>query len=764
MGENTRRKAQMDFTKLNVDQQKAVNTLSGPLLIIAGAGSGKTRTMTYRIAKLLETGIKPYRIMALTFTNKAAREMKNRIIELVGDEANDAWIGTFHSICMRFLRRDIDKLGYESSFVIYDEDDQSKLLKEIYSNLDYDEKRFTIREMRRLISNAKNKLLCADSWFEQSDRDFRSQRIHDIFQMYDKRLKMANALDFDDIIALTLKLFNDHPDLLNKYKNQFSHVHVDEYQDTNLAQYELVRLLTEDSRNLCVVGDDDQSIYGWRGADIRNILEFKKDFPDAEVIKLEQNYRSTQVILDASNELIANNEGRMEKELWTDIKGGDPIRFYEALDEREEAAWVCERIQRLHKIEEIPYSDMCVLYRMHAQSRVLEEMLMRAGIPYKVFGGTRFYDRKEIRDAIAYLRLVVNPQDDISLKRIINVPKRSIGDSTLGTLEKAARDRDVPLYSVLYDLPDTLSSRPQKCVQNFAEIMNDLTIAKENMALTEFVEYTLDRSGLLAQFEDTNDEELIARHENLMEFLGAVQEFENLSEDKSLEAYMENVSLVSDLDMELETPQYVTLMTLHSAKGLEYDVVFITGLEDGIFPSKRAMQEDDRLEEERRLLYVGMTRAKRFLHLSLAGRRLLFNQLHINSPSRFLGEMPKNLMSNKLGKAKRKHFGEPEKPEDIYKRPEPQEPSFSFGAPGIGQKIDSIPGVLKGFVPSAAMKAQAPPEVFNEGDRVLHKKFGEGTVRGVEGKGSNARITIFFTAYGEKQFALSIAPIAKIEG
>ncbi len=753
----------MDFTKLNNMQMEAVNTLEGPVLIIAGAGSGKTRTMTYRIANLIEHGVKPYQIMALTFTNKAAREMKNRILNLVGEKAHDAWIGTFHSICMRMLRRDIDKLGYERSFVIYDDDDKSKLLKEIYAQFSYDEKRFTIRQMQRAISDAKNRLLDADGWFAESSKDFRCQRIHDVFVQYEKRLKMANALDFDDIITKTLDLFKKEPQVLQHYQDRFQYLSVDEYQDTNFAQYELVRLLTLKSKNLCVVGDDDQSIYGWRGADIRNILEFKQDFKDAKIIKLEQNYRSTSVILDAANELISNNDGRMEKKLWTEDEGGDPIRFYEALDEKDEAAWVCERIQRMHKKEKLPYSGVCVLYRMHAQSRVLEEMLMRAGIPYKVFGGTRFYDRKEIRDALAYLRLVLNPQDDISLKRIINVPKRSIGENTLKILEKASRKKDVPMYAVVNELPEELSSRPKKCVQSFAELMNNLIVAKESMPLTDFVRYVLDESGLLAQYEGSNDDEIITRHENLMEFLGAVQEFENLSDDKTLEAYMENVALVTDLDMEKEQANYVTLMTLHSAKGLEYDAVFICGLEDGILPSRRAIEEDDRLEEERRLLYVGMTRAKRYLYLSLAMRRFLYNQIHINDRSRFLEEMPHELMTNRLGKAKRKYFGEPEDPEDIYKRHVPQEASASFGAPGIGQNIDSIPGVLKGFVPTAVKKAKASKQVFKTGDRVLHKKFGEGTVRGVQGKGADARVTIFFTAYGEKQFALGIAPIVKIE-
>ncbi len=753
----------MDFSNLNPMQQQAVENLHGPLLIIAGAGSGKTRTMTFRIAHLMERGVSPYNILALTFTNKAAREMLGRVEELVGDKAQQAWIGTFHSICVRILRRDIEKLGYQRSFVIYDDDDQMRILKDVYKQLDIDDKMLPHREMRSIISDAKNRLLDADDWFKESSKDFRAQKIHDIFAHYDQRLRKANALDFDDLISHTLQLFVDHPPVLAHYRQRFQYVHVDEYQDTNFAQYSLVRLMTEESRNLCVVGDDDQSIYGWRGADIRNILEFQKDFPDAKVIKLEQNYRSTSTILDASNQLIANNTGRMEKKLWTDIGEGEPIRFYEAGDEQEEGAWVCERIRRLHKLEKVPYSQMAVLYRMHAQSRVLEEMLMRAGIPYRVYGGTRFYDRKEIRDALAYLRLLINPQDDVSLKRIINVPKRSIGEATVAILEEDALQKDVPLYIVLTDMPDSLSSRPRKCVAAFTELINHLLVMKESLPLVDFVELMLKDTGLLGQYENTNDEELITKHDNLMEFLGAVQEFQNQSEEKTLEAFLENVALVTDLDMQGDVKQFVTLMTMHSAKGLEFDVVFITGLEEGLFPSHRSMQNDDRLEEERRLCYVGMTRARQYLHLSLARRRMLFNQVSYGDRSRFLKEMPKSLMTDVWGKAMRKHFGEDEEPREIYQRPAPRPPKMSFGAPGIGQKLGDIPGVTKGFVPSAARKKEAPPQVFEKGDRVLHKKFGEGTVLNVEGKGSEARITISFTAYGEKHFALSIAPIAKIE-
>ncbi|MDD2429496.1 MAG: 3'-5' exonuclease [Eubacteriales bacterium] len=751
----------MDLKKLNPMQRKAAETLEGPLLIIAGAGSGKTRTMTFRIANLMAHGVPPRSIMALTFTNKAAREMLERVAELVGEDAQQAWIGTFHSICVRILRRDIEKLGYQRSFVIYDEDDQQRILRDIYKQLDQDEKQLPVREMRAIISDAKNRLLTADEWFKESHKDFRSQRIHDIFTMYDQRLRKANALDFDDIISHTLQLLVDHPPVMQYYRDRFKYVHVDEYQDTNFAQYSLVRLFTEESRNLCVVGDDDQSIYGWRGADVRNILEFKKDFPDAVVIKLEQNYRSTSTILDASNQLIANNTGRMDKKLWTEDEEGEPIRFYDAVDERGEGAWVCERIRRLRKLEKVQYSEMAVLYRMHAQSRVLEEMLMRAGIPYRVYGGTRFYDRKEVRDALAYLRLLINSQDEVALKRIINVPKRSIGDATVAILEKEALDKDVPMFVVLSDMPEALSSRPRKCVTAFTDLINKLLATKDTMELVEFVEYMLKETGLLAQYENTNDEELITKRENLLEFVGAVQDFQNNSDDKSLEAFLENVSLVTDLDMQMEASQFVTLMTMHSAKGLEFDAVFITGMEEGLFPSHRSMQDEDKMEEERRLCYVGMTRARKYLHLSLARRRSLYNQISFGDRSRFIGEMPKNLMTDVWGKAMREHFGDEEEPREDYPRHEPKPLKMGFGNPGIGQKLKDIPGVTKGFVPSKAREMAEPPAIFRTGDRVLHKKFGEGTVRDIDD--AAGRITIFFTAYGEKQFSLSIAPIAKIE-
>ena len=753
----------MDLNDLNPMQRKAATTLDGPVLILAGAGSGKTRTITYRIANLIQQGVKPWKILALTFTNKAAREMQSRVERLVGGEATDMWLGTFHSVCVRILRRDIEKLGYKRSFTIYDEDDQERVIKGALKALNIDEKELPVRSVSWAISDAKNKLLTCDEWFAQSARDYRCSQIHDVFNFYEERLRSANALDFDDLIMKTLQLFADHPPVLDCYRDRFEYVHVDEYQDTNMAQYEFVRLLTSGSRNLCVVGDDDQAIYGWRGADIRNILDFEKDFPDATVIKLEQNYRSTANILDAANQVIAHNTGRKEKTLWTDDDAGDLIRLFSAGDEREEAAWICEQIRRQHQVS--PYSEMAVLYRTHAQSRVIEEMLMRAGIPYKVFGGTRFYDRREVRDALAYLRLIVNPADDISLKRIINVPKRAIGDATVTALDEAARAEGVPIFSVLSCLPDTLGSRPKKCVGDFTALIFELMSQKDQMKLSEYVDYVITKAGLKQQFENEDGEEAETRLQNLNEFVGSATEFEKQSDDKSLEAFLENVSLVSDLDRETDAPQYVTLMTLHTAKGLEFEAVFLAGMEEGIFPSARSLQEEGRMEEERRLCYVGLTRAKKNLYLSCARRRMLYNQITHNAPSVFLREIPSRLMKDDFRQMQRTGYSTP-----VYSS-RPQAPAYGGGARPVQQspvtaKVGglNIPGVSKGFGASVTgPAAETNLVLYKPGDRVLHKKFGTGTVQSVSGKGAGARITIAFPVYGVREFSLAIAPIAKLE-
>ena len=779
----------MNLNDLNPMQRRAAETLEGPVLILAGAGSGKTRTLTYRVANLLEHGVKAWHILALTFTNKAAREMRERIERLAGADAGEAWIGTFHSICCRILRRDIEKLGYERSFTIYDDDDQQRVIKAVLKELDIDEKFLPPKAVSADISDAKNRLLSPDEWLQKRGGDYRSQKTHDVMTRYEQRLRAANALDFDDLLVKTLQLFVEHPPVLEYYQGRFQYVHVDEYQDTNYAQYQLVRLITRESRNLCVVGDDDQSIYGWRGADIRNILDFEKDFPDATVIKLEQNYRSTANILDAANQIIAHNEGRKEKELWTEDGEGEKITLYAAADERDEAAWICQRIRQLQR-GGTPYGGIAILYRMHALSRVLEETLMRAGIPYHVYGGTRFYDRREVRDVLAYLRLIQNPADDISLSRIINVPKRAIGDSTVEQLTQYARQNDMSLYAAVAAPPDTLASRARKSVNDFSSLIVSLLLAKETLPLSEFVQKVIDDSGLIAQYQKEENEENQARIENIREFMGAVTEFEQKSEDKSLFAFLENVALVTELDNQDSAPSFVTMMTLHSAKGLEYDAVFMSGMEEGIFPSARAMQEDNRVEEERRLCYVGVTRARKLLHLSYARRRMLFNQMQFNAPSCFLQEIPKRLIREEQSSAAQSAsygYGAPaargaswgsyggsgmrrqggyqdneSRPQYGYGDTVPQRRAPAPKAPARpAQQPWNIPGVQRGFVPSPARSVQV--QLFKVGDKVQHPKFGKGVIREVTGSGDAARLHIVFPVFGEKVLAQSIAPIVKIE-
>ena len=779
----------MNLNDLNPMQRRAAETLEGPVLILAGAGSGKTRTLTYRVANLLEHGVKAWHILALTFTNKAAREMRERIERLAGADAGEAWIGTFHSICCRILRRDIEKLGYERSFTIYDDDDQQRVIKAVLKELDIDEKFLPPKAVSADISDAKNRLLSPDEWLQKRGGDYRSQKTHDVMTRYEQRLRAANALDFDDLLVKTLQLFVEHPPVLEYYQGRFQYVHVDEYQDTNYAQYQLVRLITRESRNLCVVGDDDQSIYGWRGADIRNILDFEKDFPDATVIKLEQNYRSTANILDAANQIIAHNEGRKEKELWTEDGEGEKITLYAAADERDEAAWICQRIRQLQR-GGTPYGSIAILYRMHALSRVLEETLMRAGIPYHVYGGTRFYDRREVRDVLAYLRLIQNPADDISLSRIINVPKRAIGDSTVEQLTQYARQNAMSLYAAVAAPPDTLASRARKSVNDFSSLIVSLLLAKETLPLSEFVQKVIDDSGLIAQYQKEENEENQARIENIREFMGAVTEFEQKSEDKSLFAFLENVALVTELDNQDSAPSFVTMMTLHSAKGLEYDAVFMSGMEEGIFPSARAMQEDNRVEEERRLCYVGVTRARKLLHLSYARRRMLFNQMQFNAPSCFLQEIPKRLIREEQSSAAQSAsygYGAPaargagwgsyggsgmrrqagyqdneSRPQYGYGDTMPQRRAPAPKAPARpAQQPWNIPGVQRGFVASPARSVQV--QLFKVGDKVQHPKFGKGVIREVTGSGDAARLHIVFPVFGEKVLAQSIAPIVKIE-
>lgn len=768
----------MDLNMLNREQRMAAETLEGPVLILAGAGSGKTRALTYRVANLIDHGVPAYRILALTFTNKAAREMKTRVEALIGAEnAEAAWISTFHSTCARILRRDIEKLGYNRSFTIYDDDDQGRVLKEIYKELNIDDAFIPLRETKGKISDAKNKLQTPDEWFGRTGRDRRNSFIHDIMTSYEKKMKSLNALDFDDLLLKTLELFADHPPVLQQYRERFRYVLVDEYQDTNKAQYELIRLLTADSRNLCVVGDDDQSIYGWRGADIRNILDFEVDYPDAKVIKLEQNYRSTANILDAANQLIARNEGRKDKKLWTERSEGEKIQVYCASDEHDESMWMARQILAIQRSGE-GYGETAILYRTNAQSRVPEEILMKSGIPYKVFGGQKFYERKEIKDIIAYLRVIVNPADDISLARIINVPKRAIGETTIQALSSRASAMNAPLFTVLNDPPEELGSRARANVSAFFSMMTLLGAMKECMGLLEFVDTLIEKTGLEEQYQKEDTEEALNRLENMNEFRNSLREYAENEENPTLESYLENVALVTDLDRAEDGKGYVTMMTLHSAKGLEFDNVFIPGMEENIFPSMRSVAEENRLEEERRLMYVGITRARKRLFLSRASERMQYNQYAHNPPSRFLGEIPARLIRESVfegaGRSPFAFGGGRNMPRYPRAGAETESVRRASAAPVLpmkpkltfkGKGLDEIPGVRKGFIPSAARKMEdtAAASLFSPGDRVRHPKFGAGTVQSVSGYGKDARIRIQFDKAGAKELALAIAPIVRME-
>ena len=750
----------IDLNKLNPEQKQAVLTTEGPLLILAGAGSGKTRVLTYRAAYLLEKGVPPWAILAITFTNKAAREMRERINRLAGEAADDMWVMTFHALSARILRRDIEKLGYKREFSIYDDDDQMTLIKRILKKLDISDKSYPPRAVRSVISDAKNHMLSPEEWLKDNP-DFRSKPYYRAYCEYEKELKENNALDFDDLILKTLELLTEHPPVLEVYRRKFSYIMVDEYQDTNMAQYMLVRTLAGDKKNVCVVGDDDQSIYGWRGADLRNILEFEKDYGGCPVIKLEQNYRSTGNILDAANQVIAHNTGRKEKALWTDADAGDRIKLYHALDERDEAAWVCDVIQSLTR-GGYELGDMAVLYRTNAQSRVLEEALVRRGIRYGVYGGLKFYDRKEVKDVIAYLRVLVNPDDDISLRRIINEPRRGIGDSTVETIAAYAAQHGLSLLNALMEAENAgLSSRALTAVRGFTELLITLTGDMLDKPASEFITGLIEQTGLEKQYENDKEPENESRRENIHELVSAVIEYDRMNPEGGMVGFLENVALVTDTDRMEEKASLVTLMTLHSAKGLEFPVVFLTGLEEGIFPISRAMFNEEQMEEERRLMYVGVTRAKKKLFLSHARNRMLYNARQSNEVSRFVTEIPARVLEENRQKSETRvlprPFGQRANAGGQAARPEVR--------PGIAGRpsISSIPGVQKGFGAQPARELPKRPEIrYAAGDRVFHKAFGNGVVKQVAQTAGGARVTVDFgEGKGVKTFA-GDAPMIKI--
>ncbi|UUZ91137.1 DNA helicase PcrA [Paenibacillus sp. P25] len=635
--------------KLNPEQRRAVETVDGPLLIMAGAGSGKTRVLTHRIAYLIATRkAAPWSILAITFTNKAAREMQERVSTLVGPQGQDIWVSTFHSMCVRILRKDISRIGFTSNFTILDSGDQLSVIRNCMKELNIDTKKFEPKAVQAAIGNAKNELQTPEK-LEQKIGDYFDGIVSKVYTLYQKKLKSNNSLDFDDLIMTTIKLFQEVPEVLEFYQNKFQYIHVDEYQDTNRAQYMITRMLADKHKRICVVGDSDQSIYRWRGADISNILDFEKDYPTATTILLEQNYRSTANILNAANKVIANNMGRKPKNLWTDKGGGSKIRLYQADSEHEEGYFITGEIRK-NVQNGRRYSDHAILYRTNAQSRVIEEILIKSDIPYQIVGGIKFYDRKEIKDILAYLRLISNPDDDISFARVVNVPKRGVGDTSLDKLADAAGRHGVSMFAMLEnaDMLD-ITAKARGALYQFKDMIENLYRMTDYLSVTELTEQVLELSGYREELKRENTIESQARLENIDEFLSVTMDFEKRNEDKSLVSFLTDLALIADIDSMNDEPDEaartgVVLMTMHSAKGLEFPVVFIVGMEESVFPHSRALMDNEELEEERRLAYVGITRAEEELYLTCARMRTLFGRTATNAPSRFLQEPPPELI------------------------------------------------------------------------------------------------------------------------
>ena len=721
---------------LNREQQQAVQHTEGPLLILAGAGSGKTKVLTVRIAYLLAQGVNPYEILAITFTNKAAKEMKSRVEGLVGDVANRIWLSTFHSFCAKFLRFELDNfLGYNSNFTIYDTSDSQVVIKAALKALNLDDKYYPVGAMISAISDAKNKLMFASDYRKQA-RDFYQQKVADVYEYYERELRKNNALDFDDLLLVAVKLLQSNAAVLEKYSKRFKYVMIDEYQDTNHAQYLLAYLLSSHWKNIAVVGDADQSIYAWRGADIQNILDFEKDYPNCTSIKLEQNYRSTKIILDAANAVIDNNEGRPEKNLWTDKVEGAKIQHFTAQSEHEEAAFIGDTIVKKHDIHGVPYGDMAILYRTNAQSRVLEEALIKRALPYTMVGGTKFYDRKEIKDVLAYLRVLYNPFDDLSLLRIINVPKRSIGATTVSKLQDYARENGTSLFMTLTQLHlvDTIKGKTKEKLEEFGILIFTLVAEMDDKSVLDILEAILDRTGYLAQLEESTDPQDQARAENIGELLSVAKDFQDTNPTGTVEDFLEQVALVNDVDSFEQEESKVTLMTLHAAKGLELPIVFLGGLEEGLFPHSRTLMNPEEIEEERRLAYVGITRAEKELYISNATTRTVFGRTSSYLPSRFIDEIPAELVDSL--RAKRRT------PDDIK---------------------PTVPRHM-----SVASRPVTKPIIRNEviadwkvGDTAIHSKWGNGKVVNVSGEGAGMKLTIEFPTQGVRVVMAKFAPVKK---
>lgn len=729
------------FDTLNDRQCEAVKHTEGPLLITAGAGSGKTKVLTCRIAHLLELGVAPYRILAITFTNKAAKEMKERVTNLVGAQADSIWLSTFHSFCAKLLRFEVDGFhGYTRNFTIYDSSDQLVLVKDCLKKLNLDDKQFTPRSVLGTISSAKNVLMDAKV-FAAKASDFYEQKVADVYAMYQEKLRENNAVDFDDLLFLAVRLLQENEEVREKYQTRFQYILVDEYQDTNHAQYALTKILAARWRNICVVGDADQSIYAWRGADIRNIIDFTRDYPDAASIKLEQNYRSTKTILHAANAVIDNNESRPKKTLWTENPTGNKIIHYQAQTEHDEADYIAGVIYNRHEISHEPYGDMAILFRTNAQSRVLEEKLMRYAIPYTMVGGTKFYDRKEIKDVLAYLRLLYNPEDSLSLTRIINVPKRNIGATTMEHVAAYAEAQGISLFEALSSTDEIpVTKRAKASLENFAAMIFDLLNDIEGKDVLSLIETVIKQTGYgdMLDKEAEHDPQGESRKENVGEFLSVAKDYMDSNPEGNLQDFLENVALVSDVDDFESSDSKVTLMTLHAAKGLEFPVVFLTGLDEGLFPHSRTLMDPSQVEEERRLAYVGITRAERQLYVTNAVTRTMYDRISAYMPSRFLAEIPPQFVED-------------------YHRKSAMPQSRTTAVPGK-QRVS----ILSKPVASSLPKKNAVTDTFAKGDKVRHKIWGIGTVLDVIGEGPNMQMKIQFPTKGVRQVVVKYAPLEKV--
>ncbi len=764
---------QEKLQELNPMQREAVENTEGPCLVIAGAGSGKTKVLTYKIAYVLqEKNIKPWDVLAITFTNKAANEMKERAQALIGDNINDMWLGTFHSICVRILRKFIDRLGFDTSFAIFDTSDQKTLVKNCLKELNIDTKMFTEKSVLNEISNAKNEMLEPEQYTAKYNGDYRKEIIAKVYSLYQKRLKDNNAIDFDDIINFTIKIFMENPDVLEYYSEKFKYVLVDEYQDTNKAQFTLVTLLASKYGNITAVGDNDQGIYSFRGADISNILNFEKDFPGTKIIKLEQNYRCTGNILKAANEVIKHNENKYDKKLWTENEEGSLPQVFCGEDEYGEANFLVEQINHLRREEYYKYSDYAVLYRMNSQSRAIEDILRREDIPYKIVGGVKFYERKEIKDIIAYLRLISNQSDNLSLERIINEPKRGVGKTSIDNVREMAIQNETSMYEIIKQA-DKFLPRIYNNTREFIDTIEELKSLE--LTIPELIKQTLQKTGYTKSLKDENTIEAETRIQNLDEFLTVAEEFEKEAADKSLNEFLNSISLSSDTDALEESDDMITLMTLHSAKGLEYPVIFLVGMEEGIFPGNQSIADPGELEEERRLFYVGITRAKRNLFMTFAKRRTIFGSTSYNQPSRFLKEIPSELldgydeaMDTKKNEEefedsrygwnygggyaqKQNTYGSKvttyKASSDMLK-----EESASFKPSAFGRSADSFLASLQNKKTSSVDLSQ-----YQEGTRVYHKKFGEGIITKIEQEGDDAKVDIEFEKAGHKRLMAKFA-------